>query len=260
MFNIASVEVTQWIKNILDICAVAYVFYFLYSIFENTNSISILKGFVAILIIDALAKIAGLRTLEWIFQYVMNNFVLLIVVLFQPEIRKILNRIGQSGIAGIKSRFSREVINEIIEAVITMSDEQVGSLMLIEQNVGLKNFLEGAVILNCEVSKEAILSIFYKGNPLHDGAVIISEDKILAARVIIPSVYSESNSTMQVCVGTRHRAGLYVSQDTDALAIIVSEEKGTISLAYKGKLEFAVPKEIFIRRVNEILGIPKNYE
>jgi diadenylate cyclase len=258
MEKILSIEWLNIIKNIVDICAVAYLFYFLYSIFENTNSVSILKGFIIILILNIIAKFAGLKTLEGIFQYVMNNFVLLIVVLFQPEIRKILNRIGQSGIAGIKSKFSRGVVNEISQAVAKMAEEKVGALILIEQNVGLKDFIEGGVILNCDVSKEAIWSIFYKGNPLHDGAIVISEDKILAARVLIPSIVCDTKENKDANFGTRHRAGIYVTQDTDAVAIVVSEEKGSISLGYKGKFEFNLSTENFVRRLNEILGISEN--
>ncbi len=256
MEKIFNLELVGVLRNIFDICAVAYVFYFLYSIFENTNTISILKGFIAILIINALSKIAGLKTLEWIFQYVMNNFVLLIVVLFQPEIRKILNRIGQRGIAGIRTYLPREVVKEIIEASLEMSKTNTGALILIEQNVGLKNLLENSVILNSEVSKEVLTSIFYKGNPLHDGAVIISEDKIIAARIMIPSIASdELNGTK---VGTRHRAAMYVSDETDAIAIIISEEKGSLSIACNGKFEFDLTEENFIRRINELLGFSKN--
>ncbi|MCX7821488.1 MAG: diadenylate cyclase CdaA [Brevinematales bacterium] len=255
MTNFFSLEIWQIIKNIVDICAVAYVFYFLYSLFENTNTMSILKGFIAIIIINAIARIAGLRTLEWIFQYVMNNFVLLIVVLFQPEIRKILNRIGEKGIAGIKSNFSKSVLREITDAVFDMSDSKTGALIIIEQNVGLKHFLDNSVILNSDVTKEGLLSIFYKGNPLHDGAVIISEEKILAARVIIPSVTTNEINNKY---GTRHRAGLFVSEDSDAISIIVSEERGSISIAYKGHFEPDLKKEEFLRRINELLGIQKN--
>lgn len=255
MANFFSLEIWQIIKNIVDICAVAYVFYFLYSLFENTNTMSILKGFIAIIIINAIARFAGLRTLEWIFQYVMNNFVLLIVVLFQPEIRKILNRIGEKGIAGIRSNFSKSVLREITDAVFAMSETKTGALIIIEQNVGLKHFLDNSVILNSDVTKEGLLSIFYKGNPLHDGAVIISDEKILAARVIIPSITTNDINNKY---GTRHRAGLFVSEDSDAISIIVSEERGSISLAYKGHFEPDLKKEEFLRRINEFLGIQKN--
>ncbi|MEJ5285381.1 MAG: diadenylate cyclase CdaA [Brevinematales bacterium] len=255
MTNFFSLEIWQIIKNIVDICAVAYVFYFLYSLFENTNTMSILKGFIAIIIINAIARFAGLRTLEWIFQYVMNNFVLLIVVLFQPEIRKILNRIGEKGIAGIRSNFSKSVLREITDAVFAMSETKTGALIIIEQNVGLKHFLDNSVVLNSDVTKEGLLSIFYKGNPLHDGAVIISDEKILAARVIIPSITTNDINNKY---GTRHRAGLFVSEDSDAISIIVSEERGTISLAYKGHFEADLKKEEFLRRINELLGIQKN--
>ncbi|MGC8765267.1 MAG: diadenylate cyclase CdaA [Brevinematia bacterium] len=257
MEKILNIEWIQLIKNILDICAVAYVFYFLYSIFENTNTISILKGFVAILIINAVSRIAELKTLEWIFQYVMNNFVLLVVVLFQPEIRKILNRIGQRGIAGIHTYLPGEIVREIVDACLEMSKSRTGALILIEQSVGLKHLLENAVILNSEVSKDALLSIFYKGNPLHDGGVVISEDKIAGARVMVPSIVSDKLNDKNL--GTRHRAAMYVSDETDAIAIVVSEEKGSISIAHNGRFEFDLTEEDFIRRTNELLGIPKNF-
>ncbi len=254
MSNLLNLEIFQIIKNILDICAVAYLFYFLYNLFENTNTMSIFKGFIAIIVINFISKVAGLKTLEWIFQYVMNNFVLLAVVLFQPEIRKILNRIGERGLAGIRSKLSKDILKEITDAVIEMADSKTGALIIIEQNVGLKHFLDNSIILNSTITKEGILSIFYKGNPLHDGAIIISDEKILAARVIIPAVINEN---LENKYGTRHRAALYVSEDSDALSIIVSEERGSISLAYKGHLEADLKIDEFLRRMNEILGIQK---
>jgi diadenylate cyclase len=241
------------IVNIVDIVCVAYLFYFIYKLFEDTNSISIIKGFIAVIILYAVAHIIELKTVEWIINYVLPYSVIMIVILFQPEIRKFLTRVGQGGLSGIRG-MSLETINEISKAVVSMSETRTGSLIIIEKNVGLKQLLEESVPLDASVKAELIISIFHKGSILHDGAVLISGEKIRAARIIIPSVKVEAHIKKRSGFGTRHLAGIAVTSDSDALSIIVSEESGAISIAYKGKIESELSQEHFIRRIHEMVG------
>ena len=242
-------------KNILDILAVAYIFYFVYKLFEDTNSINVVKGFIFIILIYILASVAELKTLEWIFKYVVNYFVILLVVLFQPEIRRVLTRIGQSGIAGIRGKVSRETLDEIAQAVFWMSTQKIGGLIIIEYRVGLKQLLEESVLLDASVSAELLHTIFYKGSMLHDGAVMISGDKIVAARIMIPSIRLETIAKPKTGLGTRHMAGIAVTTESDAISVIVSEESGAVSVASKGRLDYDLSREDFLRRMHEVLGM-----
>lgn len=255
MENILDSSVIQIIKNVVDIICVAYLFYFIYKLFEDTNSITIIKGFILVIVIYAVANFIDLKTIAWIFKYVVNYFVILLVVLFQPEIRRVLTRIGQSGLAGISGKVSMETLNEIGEAVYLMSGKRMGGLIIIERSVGLKHLFEEGITLDATVKSELLQSIFFKGNILHDGAVIIQGDKISAAQVIIPSVKIEALKKIKSSFGTRHRAGIAVTADSDAVCIIISEETGAVSIAYKGKIEQDITYENFPGRINEILGL-----
>lgn len=247
--------IIQALKNIIDIVCVAYLFYFSYKLFEDTNSISIIKGFIVIVIIYAVANLAELKTLEWIFKYVVNYFVILVVVLFQPEIRKVLNRLGQSGISAIRGKVSLETLNEITRASFLLAAQKMGGLIIIEHKVGLKQLLEEATDIEAIVKAELLYSIFYKGNILHDGAVLISGEKIRAARVMIPTIKLDAIQKLKIGLGTRHMAGIAATVDSDAVCVIISEEKGSVSIAHNGKLEYELNREEFTRRIHEIFNV-----
>ena len=180
---------------------------------------------------------------------------ILLVVLFQPEIRRVLTRIGQSGIAGIRGKVSRETLDEIAQAVFWMSTQKIGGLIIIEYRVGLKQLLEESVLLDASVSAELLHTIFYKGSMLHDGAVMISGDKIVAARIMIPSIRLETIAKPKTGLGTRHMAGIAVTTESDAISVIVSEESGAVSVASKGRLDYDLSREDFLRRMHEVLGM-----
>jgi len=239
--------------SVIDIICVAYLLYFVYKLFEDTNSISIVKGFITIIVLNIIARFAELKTLESIFNYVVANFVILIAVLFQPEIRRFLTRVGQGGFTKTKWQISLEAINEIVKAVFQMSEKKMGALIIIERKVGLKQLIDESVTIDAPVKAELLLSIFHKGNILHDGAVLIIGDRIIAARIIIPNVKVEGSFKKKSKVGTRHMAGVAVTEDSDAISIIVSEETGSISLAYKGKMESDLNETTFLRRMHEAL-------
>jgi diadenylate cyclase len=248
-------DFTLWIKiilSIVDIVCVAYLFYFIYKLFEDTNSISIIKGFIAVIILYAIAHFIELKTVEWIINYLLPYIVIMIVVLFQPEIRKFLTQVGQSGLSGLRG-MSAETVNEITKAVTMMSESRTGGLIIIEKKVGLKQLLEESVPLDSAVKAELLISIFHKGGILHDGAVLITGEKIRAARIIIPSVKVEAHLKKKTGFGTRHLAGISVTSDSDALSIIISEETGAISIAHNGKIESDLSEDHFIRRINEIV-------
>lgn len=239
------------IRAVIDIVIVAYVFYFLYSVFENTQTISVIKGFILIVGIYFLAKFLGLKTIEWIFKYVVNYIVIIGIILFQPEIRKLFLQVGGKGIAMIK--ISPKTIQEIEKAIFRMSESKTGALILIEQSVGLRDLRETGYSIDAKVQSEILESIFFKNSIMHDGAVIIQGDRVIAAKVIIPNVSSPARNMMKKNLGTRHRAAIQASNDTDAVAIIVSEETGKVSIAYNAKLNYDLSKEKFEELIHEYL-------
>ncbi len=251
MMNIPGSSAPQWIRNGIDILVVAYLFYFLYKLFQDTKSISLIKGLLVIVVIYFLAGFLELKTLAWIFKYLVNYFVILIVILFQPEIRRVLSRFGRGGLSAFQKKISKETLEEICESVFLLSEEFTGALIIVERNMGLQDLVEEAIELDAKVKSELLLSLFYKGTPLHDGAIIIEEDKIVAARVMIPTIMIGSLKIRRN-VGTRHRAGLAITTETDAVSIIVSEETGKISLASNGKLEYGLSHEKLLKRLTEL--------
>ncbi|MDR3071655.1 MAG: diadenylate cyclase CdaA [Endomicrobium sp.] len=219
------------IINVLDILVLAVIFYGIIVIIKGTKTIQIVAGILFILVLTVIADVLHLKTLSWILGKFWLAAVIIFAVIFQAEIRNVLARIGQ--LWGSKGQIKNSYVTEIVEAVENLSASMVGGLIAIENEVGLKNFTETGIVLNANISKELLLSIFKnKSAPLHDGAVIVFNEKISAAGCLLPL----SHDTDVKIFGTRHRAALGLSEVTDAVVIVVSEETGQISVAYKGKL------------------------
>jgi diadenylate cyclase len=222
-----------YIVNILDILVLAIIFYRLILIIKGTRAIQIVIGILFVLGLTIIARdVLHLKALSWLLENFWLAAVIIFAVIFQTEIRNVLAQIG-SQLWCSKSKVENFYITEIIEAVEDLSKSVMGGLIALENEVGLKNFIETGIVLNANISKELLLSIFKnKAAPLHDGAVIIFNGKIMAAGCLFPL----SHETDVKLFGTRHRAALGLSEVTDALVIVVSEETGKISVAYKGKL------------------------
>lgn len=224
---------TAYIVNILDILILSVIFYRLILIIRGTKAIQIVIGILFVLGLTAVARdILYLKALSWLLGNFWLAAVIIFAVIFQTEIRNVLAQIG-SQLWSSKSKIEDFYINEIIESIEDLSDSAMGALIVIENEVGLKNVIETGVLLNADTSKELLLSIFKnKLAPLHDGAVVIFHGRIAAAGCLLPL----SHETDVKLFGTRHRAALGLSEVTDALIVIVSEETGKISVAYKGNL------------------------
>ena len=244
----------SYIVNTLDIAILAFLFYRVILTIKGTRAIQILLGILVILVLTVIARdILHLRALTWL----LNNFwlaaVIIFAVVFQIEIRSVLAQIG-SNIWGNSGHIKDSYIKMITDAVEDLSLSMSGGLIAIENEVGLKNFTDTGIMLNANISKELILSIFKnKSAPLHDGAVVIYNKKIVAAGCLFPL----SHDTGVKLYGTRHRAALGLSEITDALVIVVSEETGHISFAYKGKLKINVTADKLKEVISTIGGSPK---
>ncbi|OEG70943.1 hypothetical protein ATZ36_03755 [Candidatus Endomicrobiellum trichonymphae] len=222
-----------YIINILDIFILAIVFYRIVLIIKGTMAIQIIVGILFILGFTIIAEyVLHLKALSWLLNRLWGTTVVILAVIFQMEIRSLLAWVG-GRLWGFKAKVKDSYITEIVEAVENLSMSMSGGLVAIENEIGLKNFTETGISLNADISKELLVSIFKnKSAPLHDGAVIIFNNKISAACCLFPL----NRDTGVKILGTRHRAALGLSEVTDAVILVVSEETGQISVAYKGKL------------------------
>jgi len=233
LFKIGFLSFT--LLDLIDILIVTVLFYWIYKALKNTIAIQILIGMIIILGLQFLTEAIHLKSLNWIINTIWNVWLIAFIVLFQPELRKMLLIITRSPIFKlfVKPRISK-YLDEIIEAVIELSEKHVGALIVFSKAQNVQMTVDTGIPIQAIVSKELIISIFNVKSPLHDGAIIIDNNMIIAARCVLPlsSVTKYGNKNL----GTRHRAALGLSEQSDAIILIVSEETGGISIAQAGEL------------------------
>lgn len=237
---------------VVDILIVAIFFYWIYVFLKETRAMRILYGFFFLLLLMALGRLLNLILLNWILKSLMTILIVAIPVVFQPELRTALEKLGRTKFLGELS-FSKkdngQVINEIITAVNLFSKQRIGALIVMKRRDGLREFVDNGIEVDAIVSAELLLSIFFPKSPLHDGAIILDGDKIVSASSILPV----SQTSLSGNLGTRHKAALGVTEDSDALAIVVSEETGNVSLAVGGKLELRISEERLKNRLTALM-------
>ena len=209
------------VADLLDIFIVAYLLYKLLMLTKETRASAVLKGFVMLIAVSWISDLLGLTALSWVLQNVVSNGAVVLVILFQPELRKALEQIGRGAIreraAGGESA---RIVSEITHCMLNLSRRRVGALIVIEQRIGLKDVIETGTSLQSEISSALLENIFEPNTPLHDGAVVIRGDRIMAAACIL--TLSEGKGISRE-LGTRHRAAIGITETTDAIALIVSE-------------------------------------
>jgi diadenylate cyclase len=224
--------------EVIDILIVAYIVYFVLKWIRQTRAWSLMKGVFAILAIAAASWLFELTTVLWILQNAFAMGLIVVVVLFQPELRNALEQIGRGRLFSAltktdgDARISINTINEVVKAASSMAEVSTGALIVLEQDVATGEHESTGIPVDAMVSSQLLFNIFEKNTPLHDGAVIIRNNRIVAASCILPLTTDEIGREL----GTRHRAAVGVSEVSDALAIVVSEEKGSISIAAGGQL------------------------
>ena len=225
------------IADVLDILIVAFLLYELLMLTKETRASAVLKGLVTLVLASWVSDLLGLTALNWVLLNVVNNGAVVLVILFQPELRKALEQLGRGAIhktaVSADLEESGHIVNEITSCLLTLSRRRVGALIVIEQRIGLKDVIETGTSLNSQISAALLENIFEPNTPLHDGAVVIRGPRIMAAACILS--LSEGKGISRE-LGTRHRAALGVTEMTDAISLIVSEETGTISVARNGRL------------------------
>ena len=237
-------------KDIIDILIVALLIYRILLLVQGTKALQMLAGLTVIILLYFFSETFELLTLNWILHTFMSSLLILIIIVFQDDIRKALAKIGTVPIARIQTEYSFG-IEEVVKAVTKLAEKKIGALIVFEREISLKDYLEGAVLLDAKVSEELLISIFNPKSPLHDGAVVISGGKIVAAGVDLPL---STNPDIAKDLGTRHRAGIGITEVSDAVAVIVSEERGEISLAVGGKISRDITPATLRKMLSQLLG------
>jgi diadenylate cyclase len=244
-FNVPRLSVLA----VVDILAVAVLIYQLLQIVRGTRAAHILIGIVTVAAVYQLSVRMHLEALRSLLALLAPYSAIAIIILFQSEIRRTLARLGRKRIFGGYQR--PESTDEILLALTSMSRDKVGALIVLERDIGLRTFVESGVRLDSEISRDLLLSIFLPGTALHDGAVIIQKERIAAAACFLPLSVNPAVSSK---LGTRHRAAIGITEETDCLALIVSEESGLISIASFGNLERGLTIERADQRINQHFG------
>ena len=225
------------LSDLADILLVTVVIYQLLKMTRETRGSAVLKGLLLLLVIVGVSNLFGLTALNWLLMQVLNNGALVLVILFQPEIRKALEQIGRGArIEKVRQNDHDEIsraIDDVVQCVTKLSRRRVGALIVFEQKTGLKDIIENGIRIDGAISAGLLENIFEPNTPLHDGAVVIRGTRVMSAACILTLTEA---SGISHDLGTRHRAALGVSETTDAIALIVSEETGIISVARGGKL------------------------
>ncbi|MBA7557245.1 Cyclic di-AMP synthase CdaA [subsurface metagenome] len=237
--------------DIIDILVVAFLLYEFFKFVKGTKATPILIGLSMFFIISFVARWIDLKAFSWIMNSILAVWVAAFVIVFQPEIRNALARIGrQQTIKFFLKVEESATIEEIIDAVKKMSEDKIGALILIQRSIGLKDIIDTGVRIDAQVNSSLLRTIFFPDTPLHDGACVIQGDTLVASGCVLPL---SENPSLGRRYGLRHRAALGISEQSDALCIVVSEETGKISFAYKNKLVTKVDIETLKRSLERIL-------
>lgn len=239
---------------LLDIALVATAIYYLLLLAQGTRAMQLLKGLAILLVIMKAAQWLGMDTLQWIIGQAIFASAVVVVIIFQPELRAALNQLGRGQFdfgLGRNSGAHTHAINEITRAVESLAAQRIGALLVIERTTGLEDIAATGTKINGVLSSELLGAIFHNGNPLHDGACLVEGETIVAAACILPLSQTEN---LPRTVGTRHRAALGLSETTDALIVVVSEETGNVSLAANGTMNSILQTRLLGNELMSRLG------
>jgi diadenylate cyclase len=239
----------NYLIHVVDILLVSYIFYRLLLLIRGTRAVQVLRGVVILAVVTFLVQnVFRLPTLSWILRTFWLAWAVVLVVVFQPELRSVLAQLGSRRLGRILFPEQLNFINEIIGALREASQNRVGMLVVLEQETGLRNFIETGTVINGEVTRDLLLTIFHPRTVLHDGAAVIREDRLVAAGCVLPLSNDPGISRV---LGTRHRAAIGLTEISDAVVLVVSEETGAVSVARNGRLDRDVDLEDLRERLKD---------
>ncbi|MBA3079725.1 TIGR00159 family protein [Lactobacillus plantarum] len=257
-FNWSGLLTLQNFVRLLDILAVWFVIYELIVLLRGTKAVQLFRGIVVIAIIKAVSVLIGLDTVSWIMDQIINWAVIAMVIIFQPEIRRGLEHLGRGSMFARGKRQNEDeerMIAELDKAIQYMAKRRIGALMSIKMDTGLEDYIETGIALDADITGELLINIFIPNTPLHDGAVIIQDNQIKVAAAYLP--LSESNLIPKE-LGTRHRAAVGISEVTDALTIVISEETGEVSITKDNELMRGMTRKNYLRYFRQVLLTPED--
>ncbi|RXZ81366.1 TIGR00159 family protein [Paenibacillaceae bacterium] len=243
----------DWIKDLIDVGIVSYIIYQLFLLVRGTRAVQLLKGIFVVVAIWAISTWFNLYTLKWLLNQLFPLGLVTVLIIFQPELRRALEQLGRGKLFSRANAVEREAhdrIDEVIKAVNYTSQRKIGALIVFERETGLNEYIESGIRMESQVSSELLSNIFIPNTPLHDGAVIIRGTQIMAAGCYLPL---SENPFISKELGTRHRAAIGISEVGDAIAIVVSEETGQVSLALGGMVVRDIKEESLISKLFEEL-------
>lgn len=224
----------SWWRDTLDILIVSFIIYRIILLIKGTRALQMLNGFAVVFLFYIIAQKAELMILHWILTNFLSSIILIIIVIFQHDIRRALTRVGSVPFfSSTEDIDEATILDEVMKASIALSNKKIGAIIVLEREVGLKNYVDIGIKLDALVNKEILQSIFLPNSPLHDGAVIIQKGRLTAGSTLLPLT---TNPVFDKTLGTRHRAALGLTDETDAVVIVVSEERGRVSLVEGGRI------------------------
>ena len=257
-FDWSNLITAQHLINLLDVAVVWYAIYKLMMLLRGTKAVQLFKGIVVIVIIKLLSWYIGLSTVSWIMDQVINWGIIAIIIIFQPEIRRGLEHLGRGTFVHNRKQGAEEekMVKALDQAIQYMSKRRIGALITIQMNTGLEDYIETGIKLDADITGALLINIFIPNTPLHDGAVIIKDNKIAVAAAYLP--LSESNLIPKE-LGTRHRAAVGISEVTDALTIVVSEETGGVTVTKNNELIRDLTQQDYLKLLRNEL-VPRQEE
>ncbi len=243
-----------WIVEIADILILAYLFYQLALLIRGTRAVQMMTGVIFVLASYWIAGLMQLATLQRFLGYLLYWIPFAIIVIFQNTIRRMLTRFGRNPFASrVQAGHAEAIVNEVVLAASTLASRRIGGLIVIEREQGLRNYAETGMRVDAVVSYDVLLAIFQPGSPLHDGAVVIREGRIRAASCFLPLT---EHSQLSKEFGSRHRAAIGISEETDAVCVVASEERGTVSVAFEGRIQKDIDAGTLRKFLREKLSAP----
>jgi diadenylate cyclase len=246
-------EVT-WI-DVIDILIVAFIIYQIMLLVKGTRAQQMLWGLAILIIVYFLSQWSGLVTLRWVLNIFLSSIIIIIIVIFQHDIRRALIQVGRPQFFGVAEKAEKVfAIEEVVKASFALAQKEIGAIMVLERNIGLRDYVEVGREIDARVSNELLISIFHPSSPLHDGAVIIQGGRITAASCYLPLT---SNTHVSKSLGTRHRAAIGLTEETDAVVVVVSEERGAVALIVEGVIRQALEPPDLRESLQRLFVTPK---
>ncbi|WP_139990773.1 diadenylate cyclase CdaA [Paenibacillus paridis] len=240
----------DWLKDIIDVGIVSYIIYKMILLVRGTRAVQLLKGIFILVAVWALSTWFNLYTLKWLMNQMFTFGIVSVLIIFQPELRRVLEQLGRGKLFARSYSLDRDVVNEqidgVIKAVRFMAERKIGALIVFERTTGLSELIESGIRMESRITSELLINIFTPNTPLHDGAVIIRSNQIMAAGCYLPL---SENPFISKELGTRHRAAIGVSEVTDAISVTVSEETGQVSLSLGGMIVRDINEESLISKL-----------